>query len=142
MTDRAWATRGLTSASPWGESVPSVLADTEVIFTRAGTELVPDGMGGLTRGATLTVLIAEGHVELRTETALVVGGPAGGTAAGTVLRRFYLAVLPAPDDPDEFPRRLDRMVFTDEAGVQRDLEVAVVSAPEGDHLEVESAEYE
>ena len=131
--DRAWTRRPLVSEPYFGQLVPALWTESEVVFYGMG-EPVDNGHGGFsaTREAYLTT---RAHVDIESTTEATVEG------MGTVQRRFLRVFIPWTfGTTQRLPTRGDLIQWVADTGQQYTVEIKTVTSPETlhSHLEIES----
>lgn len=142
---RSWLTRGYFSPSPWGRTIPPLVAETEVKFYRiTRTKNTSGGFaGGDPQAPYLTAMC---HVELE-ETMPYRSAKAGSDSTAPMLTRHYVLLVPWDafrGDPALVPNKGDRVRFTDALGNAVDMPIngtpdPVVNAQ--DHIELQTDEF-
>jgi hypothetical protein len=145
--DRAWTRRPFVSPARWMpmRSVPDLWAETTVTFSRSMP--VATRAGGFDRSSTIGTiyLVANCHVE--TDQSLAPAAQPGGEAL--VIANWWSIFLPividdVPLDPENYPRKGDKVTFTDDLGKTISMDIRAVISPEtiADHFEIMTETWE
>jgi hypothetical protein len=127
------------------EAVSPLWAETVVAFSRSAPISTPGGGFDRSSGASSIYLVANCHVELQevTSPAASMGGEV------LVMAKWWLILLPIviddiPLDPTNYPRKGDRLRFTDDLGRSISMDIRSVESPEtvADHFEILTVTFE